>query len=178
LALENTKIRRPTAASTPEKAMISALPGPAGVTVGAEATSAAHERDPVVPVPADKLPSQPESRALFSDSSRASSVKPEKRVSDLSVPPGQMLFPLVFMDSGEQLVLVDKSTKTLFHLRFVQGKAVLAKAYPCIVGRNIDDKEKAGDMATPEGIYFFIEFIAAGKLPKNYGGRSLRFGLP
>ncbi len=82
------------------------------------------------------------------------------------------------MDSGEQLILVDKNARTLFHLRSVQGKLSLAKAYPCIVGKNIKDKAKTGDMATPEGIYFFVEFVAASKLPKNYGMGAFVLNYP
>jgi len=109
---------------------------------------------------------------------QAAPEKQEKRVAELNIPPGQSLFPFVYIDAGEQTLLVEKNSRTLFHLRSVQGKLTLVKAYPCIVGRNIKDKEKTGDMATPEGIYFFVEFVPGSKLPQNYGMGAFVLNYP
>jgi len=46
------------------------------------------------------------------------------------------------------------------------------------VGKNIKDKEKTGDMATPEGIYFLVQFIPATKLPENYGMGAFVLNYP
>jgi murein L,D-transpeptidase YafK len=46
------------------------------------------------------------------------------------------------------------------------------------VGKNIKDKAKVGDMATPEGIYFFVEFVPGSKLPKNYGMGAFVLNYP
>lgn len=177
LSLGDTKTGEPALGTAPEKHSISAATSRAAVKTGPDVAPIVPEKAPVSPLPQQEK-STPQSGDRLRSASQTSLEKAEKRVADLSVPPGQTLFPLVFMDSGEQLVLVDKSSKTLFHLRYVQGRSTLAKAYPCIVGSNIKDKEEAGDMATPEGIYFFIEFIAGSKLPKNYGAGAFVLDYP
>ncbi len=174
LALGDTKITGPTADVVPEKKSITPATAPGEEKAAPEPSSAAPEKAPTGPV-AEK-PGTP--AATPTPSAPASPEKPEKRVADFSVPPGQMLFPFVAMDSGEQLVLVEKNSRTLFLLRSVQGKLTLAKAYPCIVGKNIKDKAKVGDMATPEGIYFFVEFVPGSKLPKNYGMGAFVLNYP
>jgi murein L,D-transpeptidase YafK len=175
LALGDTKITGPTADMAPEKKAITPAAVPGEERAGPESSPTAPEKAPVGPV-AEK-PAAPVA-AVPIPSAPSPPGKPEKRVADLSVPPGQALFPFVYMDSGEQLVLVEKNSKTVFHLRSVEGKLSLAKAYPCIVGKNIKDKAKVGDMATPEGIYFFVEFIPGGKLPKNYGMGAFVLNYP
>ena len=174
LALGDTKITGPPADVVPEKKVITPATTPGEERAAPEPSSAVPEKAPVAPAvekPATPVVAPP-------PSATASPEKAEKRVADLSVPAGQALFPFVFMDSGEQLVLVEKNSRTLFHLRSVQGKLTLAKAYPCIVGKNIKDKEKTGDMATPEGIYFFVEFVPGSKLPKNYGMGAFVLNYP
>ena len=166
LALGDTNIGEPKAVPAPEK----------------KPTASPEEKDTPPkpqPVPEEKSatlpPPVPEKPAA---SAPASSEKPEKRVAALSTPAGQTLFPFVFIDSGEKVLLVEKNTRTLFLLRSVQGKLALVKAYPCIVGKNIKDKEKTGDMATPEGIYFLVQFIPATKLPENYGMGAFVLNYP
>ncbi|HME43999.1 MAG TPA: L,D-transpeptidase family protein [Syntrophorhabdales bacterium] len=174
LALGETKITGPTTEMVPEKKSITPAATPGEERPPQESSSPAPEKAQTAPAaeksataattPGPPVPVSPD--------------KPEKRVADLSVPAGQLPFPFVFVDSGEQLVLVEKNSRTLFHLRSVEGKLTLAKAYPCIVGKNIKDKAKVGDMATPEGIYFFVEFIPGSKLPKNYGMGAFVLNYP
>ena len=166
LALGDTNIGEPKAASAPEK----------------KASAAPEEKATLPkpqPAPEQKStalsPPVPEKPAA---SDQASAEKPQKRVAALSAPAGQALSPFLFIDSGEQVLLAEKNSRTLFLLRSVQGKLSLVKAYPCIVGKNIKDKEKTGDMATPEGIYFLVEFIPATKLPENYGMGAFVLNYP
>lgn len=169
LAQGDTKITGPAPEVLPDKKPIVPATTRPEEKAAPVSSTAAPEKAPVAPAPAAEKPATP------------APVGPEKaeiRVADLSVPPGQALFPFVSLDPGEQLVLVEKSRRTLFYLRSVQGKLALAKAYPCIVGKNIKDKEKVGDMATPEGIHFFVEFIPGSKLPKNYGMGAFVLNYP
>jgi murein L,D-transpeptidase YafK len=172
LALGDTKITGPAPEAAPDKKPILPAPTRAEEKAAPAPSPAAPETAPVAVAPAAEKP------ATLTTPAPTAPEKAEKRVADFSVPSGQTLFPFVSMDPGEQLVLVEKNSRTLFHLRSVQGKLVLAKAYPCIVGKNIKDKEKVGDMATPEGIYFFVEFISGSKLPKNYGMGAFVLNYP
>jgi murein L,D-transpeptidase YafK len=166
LALGDTNIGEPKAAPAPEN---KANTAPEEKATLPKPQPAAEEKSTAPPSPVPEKPAA---------SAPASTEKPEKRVAALSVPVGQTLFPFVFIDSGEKVLLVEKNSRTLFLLRSVQGKLSLVKAYPCIVGKNIKDKEKTGDMATPEGIYFLVEFIPATKLPENYGMGAFVLNYP
>ncbi len=154
----------------PERKAITPL-AVAGVTNEPPPTppaAAPAEQPSVPPAPAAAPPPEPPPAAS----------PPAKRIADFSVPSGKVLFPYVHMDAGEQMLLVDKSSRTLFHLRSVEGKLRLEKAYACIVGKNIKDKEKNGDLATPEGVYFFVEFVPGSKLPQNYGMGAFVLNYP
>ncbi len=172
LALGDTKIAGPAPEASPDKKPILPATTPGEEKAATVPSAAAPEKKPAAAAPVAEKP------VPATPSVPAPPEKTEKRVADLSVPSGQALFPVVSLDSGEQLVIVEKSRRTLFLLRSVQGKLSLAKAYPCIVGRNIKDKEKVGDMATPEGIYFFVEFVPGSKLPKNYGMGAFVLNYP
>jgi murein L,D-transpeptidase YafK len=172
LALGDTKITGPAPEAPPDKKPIAPAPARPEEKAAPAASPIAPESSPVTAAPAAEKP------APAAVPVQAAPEKAEKRVADFSVPPGQSLFPFVSMDPGEQLLLVEKNSRTLFHLRSVQGKLTLVKAYPCIVGKNIKDKEKLGDMATPEGIHFLVEFVPGGKLPKNYGMGAFVLNYP
>jgi murein L,D-transpeptidase YafK len=53
-----------------------------------------------------------------------------------------------------------------------------ANAYPCIVGSNNVDKKEAGDLATPEGIYFLVCFLTGKSLPEKYGSGAFALNYP
>ena len=179
LALGNTKITGPAPDTLPDKKPIAPAATPAEGKAAPATSPAVSENAPGTAAPAaEKSSPAAEKSVPAAAPAPVAPEKAEKRVADLSVPRGQALFPCVSLDSGEQLVLVEKSRRTLFHLRSVQGKLALAKAYPCIVGKNIKDKEKVGDMATPEGIHFFVEFVPGSKLPKNYGMGAFVLNYP
>ena len=178
-ALGDTKAAGPVTDAGPERKPITPAAPLDEEKVAPQRPVAAPEKTPIAVAPekpappAASVPAPPAASAPISPLAKV-----EKRVADFSPPAGQMLFPFVFMDSGEQMLLVDKNARTLFYLRSVQGKLSLAKAYPCIVGKNIKDKAKTGDMATPEGIYFFVEFVVGSKLPKNYGMGAFVMNYP
>jgi murein L,D-transpeptidase YafK len=151
----------PPSAPVQEKIPEKSAPAPEKVAPPAPAASAPEKASaPTTP----SAPSQPE--------------KGELKTAALAVPSGQTLYPFVHVDGGEKVILVEKNTKTLFLFNSVQGKLTLAKSYPCLVGRNIKDKEKTGDMATPEGVYYLVEFIPANKLSEIYGMGAFVLNYP
>jgi murein L,D-transpeptidase YafK len=77
--------------------------------------------------------------------------------------------PIVHMKHKEYFLLCEKNRRTLHLFRSEQNAFPLIKSYPCIVGSNNGDKREAGDLATPEGIYFLMSFQAGESLPEKYG---------
>ena len=67
-----------------------------------------------------------------------------------------------FAGSSPYALLVEKSTHTVFLLKYEGRKRSLVAMYDCKTGMETGDKQVQGDLKTPEGIYFFQE-----KLPRN-----------
>ena len=86
--------------------------------------------------------------------------------------------PLVFAAANEYVLLCEKDTKNLYLFRFVNNNFTLVKSYPCLIGANHRDKQKPGDEATPEGVFFFLRFIPGNNLPKQYGFGAFVMNYP
>ena len=86
--------------------------------------------------------------------------------------------PFILAGEGEYLLLCEKKAKRLSLFRFTDGKFSLVKTYRCIVGANHQNKQKPGDRATPEGVFFFIRFIPEKELPKTYGYGAFVLNYP
>ena len=50
--------------------------------------------------------------------------------------------------------VADKSRKLLFQMEEKSGATSVAREFECIHGRVEGDKQKEGDLKTPEGVYF------------------------
>ncbi len=87
-------------------------------------------------------------------------------------------FPVVHVKSKDYFLLCDKQNKTLHFYRSDEDSFSLIKSYPCIVGSNNVDKREAGDLATPEGIYFLTSFLTGKKLPEKYGSGAFSLNYP
>jgi murein L,D-transpeptidase YafK len=141
----------------------------------------ARVQEKVAPAPEKSAPSAPVAAAPEKPSAPTAPSQADKadaKAAALATPAGQSPFPFVYVDGGERVILVEKNTKTLFLFSSVQGKLTPAKSYPCLVGKNIKDKEKTGDMATPEGVYYLVEFIPPNKLSENYGMGAFVLNYP
>jgi len=86
--------------------------------------------------------------------------------------------PFILAGEGEYLLLCEKEAKRLSLFRFAGGKFSLVKTYRCIVGANHQNKQKLGDRATPEGVFFFIRFIPEKEVPKTYGYGAFVLNYP
>jgi len=86
--------------------------------------------------------------------------------------------PLIFAGTNEYVLLAEKDTKMLYLFRFVNNAFTLVKSYPCLTGANHRDKQKTGDGATPEGVFFFLRFIPGKSLPKQYGFGAFVMNYP
>ncbi|HRU93509.1 MAG TPA: L,D-transpeptidase, partial [Candidatus Marinimicrobia bacterium] len=60
-------------------------------------------------------------------------------------------------DSTGNVLLVDKSHQKMFVVRSnAPGALEIVKEYRITTGRRRGDKERSGDLKTPEGIYYII----------------------
>ncbi len=75
---------------------------------------------------------------------------------------------------GKFIFLVEKMSQ---YLLIYEGKK-LKDLYPVTTGRDWEDKWREGDRRTPEGIYYFTEFIPPHRLPKMYGGIAVVLNYP
>jgi len=98
--------------------------------------------------------------------------------SDLFSTADKIPSPFIHATEGEYMLLCEKQLKRLSLIRFVNGTFSLIKAYRCIVGANHQDKQKPGDEATPEGIFFLVRYIPGDKLPKKYGYGAFVLNYP
>lgn len=82
-------------------------------------------------------------------------------------------WPLLFMavdKSAQQAYLVQPATKT-------QATATLDPLI-CSTGKRDGDKEKEGDLKTPEGVYFIVEKISSGLDFTEYGNTAFPLNYP
>ncbi len=105
-------------------------------------------------------------------------IQEAKETEEVKTPLGSVPFPLVHVKNRDHFLLCDKQNKTLHLYRSKENTFPLVKSYPCIVGSNDVDKREAGDLATPEGIYFLISFITGKSLPEKYGAGAFSLNYP
>ncbi len=76
------------------------------------------------------------------------------------------------------VIVVEKSTQSLFVYSNYQPKPL--EHYTVTTGRKKGQKEREGDMKTPEGIYFFRRVLTGDQLPKvdDYGEKAFTMNYP
>ncbi len=127
--------------------------------------------------PKQAPPAPPEKKAVQVEEP-TKATPPLERVVKLVVPPESTPAPFVSADAGEIVLICEKDSKTLHVFRFGNGRFSLVKSYPCIIGANNGDKRKAGDAATPKGVYFIMRFTPGSKLPGDYGTGAFVLSYP
>lgn len=68
---------------------------------------------------------------------------------------------------SQNIIIAEKSTSRLFLYTTQENKLKLLETIPMATGKVIGDKTKQGDLKTPEGIYFFSEFLSRDVLEKR-----------
>jgi murein L,D-transpeptidase YafK len=101
-----------------------------------------------------------------------------KAPQEIKAPQEMVPLPFVHIRNKDSFLLCDKQNKTLYLYRSEEGAFKLIKSYPCIVGSNNVDKREAGDLATPEGIYFLTSFLTGKNLPEKYGSGAFSLNYP
>lgn len=79
--------------------------------------------------------------------------------------------------SSPYVLIVEKSTHTVFLLKYEKGKRNLVAMYDCKTGMESGDKQEKGDLKTPDGIYFFNEKLARYTIQMRVGlGNAFQYG--
>ncbi len=84
--------------------------------------------------------------------------------------------PPVIIDNApnKYVFLVEKMSQYMF---VYKGKKLVGM-FPVTTGQAWEDKRREGDKRTPEGIYFFTEYIDVSKLPPLYGNLAVALNYP
>ncbi len=77
-----------------------------------------------------------------------------------------LAYNIIKLAKGQKALLVVKSTPALY---VINDRLGTQEAYRAISGKAKGDKQRRGDLKTPEGTYFFVESIDGKKLPSRYG---------
>ncbi|HEY3277439.1 MAG TPA: L,D-transpeptidase family protein [Syntrophorhabdaceae bacterium] len=165
-------VRAKPVEALPEKAVPSApLPG--------KKTAPVEEAKKTPPMEeAKKTASLPEAKKTVSLEEVKAATPPLERAVKLAIPSNSIPAPLLVADQGEYLLICEKDARALHVLRSGSGRFTLVKSYPCILGANNGDKKKAGDFATPKGIYFMVRYTPGNKLPGDYGTGAFVLNYP
>jgi murein L,D-transpeptidase YafK len=104
--------------------------------------------------------------------------KEVKAPQEAKAPLEMVPLPFVHVKNKDYSLLCDKQSRVLHLYRSEEGGFSLIKSYPCIIGSNDVDKREAGDLATPEGIYFLTSFMTGKSLPEKYGAGAYSLNYP
>jgi len=87
--------------------------------------------------------------------------------------------PLLHMDNAfsHHVLLAEKNTHTLYLFKNNGSKPKLVKKYQMATGKKAGDKSYQGDHRTPEGIFFFTEFINHQQLIERHGKQGEIYGV-
>ncbi len=84
---------------------------------------------------------------------------------------------LIFYDyPGSSVIVVDKSVCRLMVYRF-QEEWELKQSFPCTTGKREGDKLRAGDMRTPNGVYWLFKSWSGLELAEYYGKSANVYGV-
>lgn len=87
--------------------------------------------------------------------------------------------PLLHLDSyfTHHILVAEKATHTLYLFRNNDSYPELVKSYHMATGERSGDKLFEGDYRTPEGTFFFTEFLPHQQLVDNFGDEGLIYGV-
>ncbi len=88
--------------------------------------------------------------------------------------------PFIFIDKKENsnILLVEKREQRLTILKNDNGQLSIEKIFLCSTGKAVGNKEKSGDLKTPEGVYFFRSRKDSTELPPLYGAGAMVLDYP
>ena len=78
----------------------------------------------------------------------------------------------------EYFLAADKSRKLLFQVETAVDTPTITRQFDCIHGRREGDKQKEGDLRTPEGVYFITHKITQKLDFMEYGPHAFNLNYP
>ncbi|WP_127715765.1 murein L,D-transpeptidase family protein [Halobacteriovorax sp. HLS] len=78
---------------------------------------------------------------------------------------------------SHHVIVAEKSTHSLYLYSNENGLPALVKEYPMATGKKAGDKIFQGDHRTPEGIYFFTDFLTHQDLLDRHGKQGQIYGV-
>ncbi|AYF44234.1 MULTISPECIES: L,D-transpeptidase family protein [Halobacteriovorax] len=78
---------------------------------------------------------------------------------------------------AHHVIVAEKSTHTLYLYENDEGKPRLIKTFQMATGQKVGNKEYQGDKRTPEGVYFFNQFLDHNDLIKRHGELGAQYGV-
>ncbi len=91
---------------------------------------------------------------------------------------GLVLFQSLAWASTPTAILVDKKTNTLRVAEYAVPEYKILETYHVTMGSVIGDKEEEGDLKTPEGVYFFNNFLTPPHLKPKFGAMAFHMNYP
>lgn len=91
---------------------------------------------------------------------------------------GVLLGSTAFAKGPKTAILVDKETNTLQVTELIDGEYKTLKTYHTTLGKVKGDKEREGDLKTPEGIYTFKQRLTPPGLKKKFGALAFYINFP
>ncbi|GBD25906.1 hypothetical protein HRbin30_01233 [bacterium HR30] len=86
--------------------------------------------------------------------------------------------PLLLSERAAFGLVVEKRSQTARLYRWTRNGVVLDRTYPVTTGQASGEKQRRGDMRTPDGVYTVQDLIPGESLPEIYGAFALPLNYP
>lgn len=86
--------------------------------------------------------------------------------------------PLQLSDEAPYALVVEKRSQTARLYRWSRAGLEVERTYPVSTGQVSGEKQRRGDMRTPDGVYTVVDIIPGDQLPDLYGAFALPLDYP
>lgn len=90
----------------------------------------------------------------------------------------ELVPPLLLSERAPYGLVVEKRSQTARLYRWTKEGPVLDRTYPVTTGQASGEKQRRGDMRTPDGVYTIQDLIPGENLPEIYGAFALPLDYP
>mgnify|MGYP005840821441 FL=1 len=86
--------------------------------------------------------------------------------------------PLQLSEQAPYGLVVEKRSQTARLYRWSRGGLEVERTYPVTTGQASGEKQRSGDLRTPDGVYTIVDLIPGEQLPDIYGAFALPLDYP
>lgn len=90
----------------------------------------------------------------------------------------ELVPPLLLSERAPYGLVVEKRSQTARLYRWTSRGIALERTYPVTTGQASGEKQRRGDLRTPDGVYTVQDLIPGDKLPEIYGPFALPLNYP